>query len=283
MSKTCLMTIKNKYTILTKAEKRIADYILNNSEDVVKMSVEKLAENSLSAKSAVIRCCKSLGFDGYSDLKLALAVDLSKNKQFNYVPYIYPEDECGDILDKVFSANVKTLHDTSEKIDRATLKKVIDLLSDANMIYIYAVGTSAAIANDFQYRMMQLGYNVVCYTDAPSMKISTLNIKKGDVAIGISHSGRTIATIEALRLASQAQAETVCVTSYPDSLITKECHYAVEIFSDEIQYPIEAISARIGHISVLDTIVVALSAKDYENAFERSAKSHELVNTIRYN
>ncbi len=283
MEKSCFITIKNKYETLTKAEKKVADYVLENSEAVVKMSVEKLAEKSGCAKSAVIRCCKSLSFEGYSDFKLALAVDLSKNKQFNYVPYIYPDDKCGEILNKVFSANIKTLHDTAENIDMTMLSNVVDLLAAANMIYVYAIGTSAAIANDFQYRMMQLGYNIVCYTDVPSMKISTLNIKKGDVAIGISHSGRTVATIEALRLASQAQAQTVCITSYPESQITKECRYAIEIYSDEIQYPIEAISARIAHISVLDAIVVALSARDYEKAFERSAKSHELINTIRYN
>jgi len=283
MNTSCMITLKNKYAFLTNAEKRIADYILENSDAVVKMPVEKLAEEAGTAKSAVIRCCKSLGFDGYSDLKLALAVDLSKNKKFNYVPYIYPEDNASDILDKVFSANVKTLHDTAERLDRNNLQNVVNTLASANIIYIYAIGTSAAIACDFQYRLMQLGYTAICYTDAPSMKISTLNIKSGDVAIGISHSGRTIATIEAMQLAREAGAKTICVTSYRESLITQNSDFSIEIFSDEIQYPIEAISSRIAHISVLDAIVVALSASDYENAFERFAKSHELINTGRYN
>ena len=282
MDASCLIAIKNKYGTLTNAEKRIADFILENREAVIKMSAEKLAENANTAKSAVVRCCKSLGFEGYSQLKLALAVDLSKNKQFNYVPYIYPHDGVGDILDKVFSANVKTLHDTAEKIDRECIEKVVDLLAGANMIYIYGMGTSSGIVNDFQYRLMQLGYNAISYTDVPSMKISTLNIKHGDVAIGISHSGRTVATVEVLALAKESGAETVCITSYPLSPITKVCDYSVEVFSDEIQYPMEAISARIAHMSITDAIAVALSAKDYENAFERSAKTHELINTVRY-
>ena len=282
MSVSCLIAIKNKYSTLTNAEKRIADYITQNSEAVVGMSAEKLSENAACAKSAVVRCCKSLGFAGYSELKIALAVDLSKNKRFNYVPYIYPNDNASDILDKVFSANVKTLHDTAEKLDRRTLQEVVDVLSQAGMIYVYGIGTSAALVNDFQYRLMQFGFNVVCYTDVPSMKVSTLNIKKGDVAIGISHSGRTVATVEALCLAREAGAKTVCITSYPESRITRESDFSIEIFSDEIQYPMEAISARIAHISVCDAIVVALSAKDYEGAFKRSLKSHELTNTIRY-
>lgn len=279
----CLLTIKNKYRTLTKTEKKIADYILQNSEQVITMSVGELAENASAAKSAVIRCCKSLGFGGYSELKIALAIELSKNKQLNYVPYIYPDDNASDILDKVFSANVKTLHDTAEKINRKTVQSVVDLLYSAKTIYIYGIGTSAAIVNDFQYRIMQLGYTALCFTDVPSMKISTMNIKKGDTAIGISHSGRTVATIEALRLAGQNGADTVCITSYPGSRITQECKYSIEVFTDEIQYPIEAVSARIAHISVIDAVTIALSAKKYEDALERSKTAHDLVNTIRYN
>lgn len=282
MNNFCLMNIKNKYHSLTKTEKKVAEYILKNSENVVKMSVDELSQNCGAVKSAVIRCCKSLGFSGYSELKIALAVELSKNKQLNYVPYIYPEDNVSDILDKVFSANVKTLHDTAENINRQLLNKVTEVLAKADMIYIYGIGTSAAIVNDFQYRLMQLGYRAVCYTDVALMKISTLNIKKGDAAIGISHSGRTVATIDTIKLAKEHGAETICITSYPESLITDECDYPIEVFTDEIQYPVEAVSARIAHISVIDAITIALSAKDYENAVERAAKSHELIDSVRY-
>ncbi len=278
----CLNAIKNHYNALTATEKKVADYILKNCDRVITMSVAELAENSCVVKSAIIRCCKSLGFEGYAELKMALAMELSKNKQLNYTPYIYPTDDAATILDKIFSANVKTLHDTAEKLDRVLLQNVVDLLDHAHTIYIYGIGTSAAIVSDFQYRIMQLGYTAFCYTDVPSMKISTLNIRKGDVAIGISHSGRTIATIEALELAKANGADTVCITSYPGSPITKAADHPVEIYCDEIQYPMEAISARIAHISVIDAITIALSARHYESAQKRAQAAHALVNTIRF-
>ena len=278
----CLMSIKNNYKKLTDAEKKVADYIVKNSSEVIVMSISELSEKSNSAKSAVIRCCKSLGFNGYSDLKISLAMELSKNKQLNYTPYISPDDNAGDILDKVFSANVKALHDTAEKTDRKVLQNVVDLLSLAKTVYIYGIGTSASLAREFQYRLMQFGYTAIYYTDVPSMKISTMNIKKGDVAIGISHSGRTIATVDALKLADNMGADTVCITSYPESEITKVSDYSIEIFSDEIQYPVEAVSARIAHLSIIDAICIALSAKNYESAIIRAKNAHDLVNTIRH-
>lgn len=278
----CLLTIKNNYASLTSTEQIVADYILHNSSEVIHMPINTFAENAGVVKSAIIRCCKSLGFDGYSDMKISLAMEVSRNKKLNYTPYIEQSDDAGTILDKIFSANVKTLHDTAEKINRDVLQKAVDLLDSANVIYIYAIGTSAGIAGEFQYRLMQIGKTAICVNDVPSMKVSTLNIKKGDVAVAISHTGRTVATIEALQLAKASGAKTLCITSYPGSEITQNADYSIEIYSDEIDYPMEAISSRIAHLSVIDTLTIALSAKNYDNAQERAKKTRSLVETIRH-
>lgn len=246
------------------------------------MSVAEFSQAADMAKSAVIRFCKSAGFEGFSDFKISLAMELSKNKKLNYTPYIFPDDTVSDIFDKVFSANVKTLHDTAENIKREVLEKVVSALSDANSIYIYGIGTSRAMAEDFQYRLMQLGKTAFCYSDVVSMKISSLNITKGDIAIGISHSGRTIATVDALKAAKDNGALTICITSHHQSPITKVSLLPIEIYSDEVEYPIEALSARIAHISVIDAITTALSAKDYDKTLERSIDSSKIINTIRY-
>ena len=114
----CLSVIKVKYDTLTGKEKMVADFILSNYEKVISMPIAELAEEAGVIKSVVVRCCKSLGFSGYSELKISLATELARNKEFNYVPYIDAEDNSGDILDKIFSANIKTLHDTAARIDR---------------------------------------------------------------------------------------------------------------------------------------------------------------------
>ena len=280
--KLCLAVIKSNYNNLTSKEKLVADYILNNFEKIVTMSVNELSNNAGVVKSVVIRCCKTLGFSGYSEFKIALAGELAKNKEFNFVPYIDKADNCGDVLDKIFSANIKTLNDTALGIDRNVLKNLIDELQKANKIFIYGVGTSSGIVNDFQYRLMQLGFTAFCITDVASMKVSALNIKSGDVAIGISNSGRTFATVDALKLARENGAKTACLTSFSNSAIIKQSDFPLVIYSDEIEYPIEAISSRIAHISVLDSILISLSAQKYEQAVERSAKTRILLDGIRY-
>ena len=186
------------------------------------------------------------------------------------------------IVEKVFSANVKTLHDTADELNISTVEKIVDVIDSSNVIYVYGIGTSAIIAADFQYRLTQIGYTAICFTDVPSMKVSTLNIKEGDFAFGVSNSGQTVATTDALTLAKEMGAKTACITGFPDSLITKICDLPLVISSEEIQYPIEAISSRIAQISVLDSIIISLSARHFEDAVNRSKRTREFVDSGRY-
>lgn len=282
MSKPCLSTIKTKYSELTNKEKQLAEYILNNYEDVILMSTSRLAQNADVTKSVIVRLCQTLGFSGYTEFKLMLSRELARNEQFSFTPYISKTDSTDEIFDKVFASNIKTLHDTALGIDREVLNQAVCALEGAANIYIYGVGTSAGIVTDFQYRLMQIGLNAFCFTDIGNMRVSILNIKEGDAAIGISNSGNTIATVDTLRLAGQSGAKTVCITSYPNSEIVKISDYPLVIKTDEIQYPIEAISSRIAHISVIDSIAISLSARHYDKAAERAAKTHDIINSIRY-
>lgn len=199
-----------------------------------------------------------------------------------FTPHISKDDAPKKILGKIFASNIKTLHDTAEGIDTEIFTAAVDALYNAHSIYVYGIGTSAGIACDFQYRLTEIGLSAFFFTDVANMRVSALNIREGDAAIGISNSGRTAATADALALAREHGAKTVCVTSYPKCELVKNSDYPIVIKTDEIQYPTEGISARIAHISVLDSLAVSLSAKDFDRAVRRSAKIHDLIDELRY-
>lgn len=273
--------IQNRYHQLTSAEKKIADYLLHHQETVVGMSIGELAEKAQVAKSAIVRCCKSLGFEGYSQLKLALAAECSRNKQLNYTPYIYHDDSPHTIMDKVFSANVKALHDTSASLKPEVIEEVLTQLHRARQIYLYGVGTSASMVTELQYRLMQLGYTAFAFTDPGTMKISTMNIDHRDVAFGISYSGRTIATTQTMELARAAGAKTICITSYPESPIAKTCELSIPVFCDEVRYPVEAMSAKIAQLSLIYALTTALSSINRDDTLQRAKRTRELIDSIR--
>lgn len=270
------------YDALTPAEKSIADYILQYPSETVQLSASSLAKRAGTAPSAVVRFCKSVGFEGFSAFKVQLAVELSRQAPSSYMASVEPTDSASTVLDKIFTANVKALQDTLSRIDRKAFTEVAALLSNANTIHIYGVGTSAPMVYELHHRLMLLGFQVHNYTDLVSVRLSTMNLKPGDVAFGISHTGRTETTVDALTLSKEAGAATVCLTSYAGSPITQISDHVLTVFCDETRYPVEASSARIAQTCVIDALVAVLSTMCYEKATQRSRQMHDLLEAVRY-
>lgn len=282
MSDSFMPQIRRHYPSLTNAEKSLADYILQYPSEAVDLSAAALAARAGTAPSAVIRFCKSLGYDGFSAFKLQLAVELSRQTPSSYMSSVEPGDSSRVILDKIFAANIKALQDTAARLDKKAFDSTVELLSRARCIYIYGVGTSAGMVGELQHRLMVLGYQAHGYTDSVSMRLSTMNLTAQDVAFGISHTGRTAATADTLALAKAAGAATVCLTSYSGSPITESSDHVLTVFCDETQYPIEATSARIAQTGVIDALVAALSARNYADSTQRSKQIRDLIEPIRY-
>ena len=65
-----LLNIESLYSELAVAEKRIANYILNNKKDVIHLSVTEVAEDSKTSASNVVRTCVKLKvIEGFKILK----------------------------------------------------------------------------------------------------------------------------------------------------------------------------------------------------------------------
>lgn len=218
-----MQLIKNNYSSLTSVEKRICDYLTENYEKIPQLTAQAAAAGAGVAKSAVVRCSRSLGFKGFSELKDRAAVECVKNEKLNYCPYISPEDGHRQILGKVFAATVKTLNDTAEKLDFDMAEQFVAALGTAENIYIYGVGTSA----------------------------------------------------------KQGGALTACITANAESPVMRLCDIPLAVYSDEINYPIEPMSARIAQISLINALVIMLSSDKYEETLERSRRMHELVDRVR--
>ena len=278
---TFLSQISHRSPDLTPAEKKLADYVLIYPSETVKLSASALARQAGTAASAVVRFCRSLGYQGFSDFKLHLAVSLSHQAPASYMSGAAREDSSSLVLDKIFAANIKALRDTASRIDRAAFAAAVECLLSSRCIHIYGVGTSAGMVGELQHRLMILGLRSQGFTDIAAMRLSTMNLGPGDVAVGISHSGKTAATLDAMELSRAAGAGTICLTSYSGSPITALSDHVLTVFCDETQYPIEAASARIAQTGVIDALVAALSVRRYDESILRSARIHDLMEDIR--
>lgn len=277
-----LLEIHNRYDQLTDTERKIANTVLIAPQDAVKMTVKELAQHSGTVPSAVVRFCKSIGATGFSDFKICLSAELGGKASAASMLPVSDGDAPQQVFEKVFTSGINTLQDTLSMIDFSQAETIVRLLQQSTRVVFFGVGTSSVIATDAQYRFAQLGIATSACTDILFMNVTAANLKADDVAVCISHSGSTKATVDAMRRAKKAGATTVAISSFAHSPLAKESGYKLIAFSDDKNYPVEAVSARIAHLCILDALMMSLAARKYETLQSRIAERNEVLSQMRY-
>ena len=279
-----IQQIKRLYCNLTSAERRIATYVIESPQEVTRLTVHQLAKNCDVASSAVIRFCKSIQLQGFSDLKIELARELGskREEQKNAIPSVEHESGTEGVVRKVFNAGMYTLQDTLDKLDFSKIEKMSEVLVRAKHIFLFGIGTSSTVVTDAQYRLSQLGLWATACTDILLMGVTAANLEEGDVVLAISHSGRTKAVVDAVRLAKKKGATVLAITSFTDSFLYKESDVAATVFADEVTYPVEAVSARVAHICLVDSLAMLLATYNYDSFANHIKSRNDVLEGIRY-
>ena len=276
--------IKRLYCNLTSAERKVATHVIESPHEVTGLTVHQLAEKCDVASSAVIRFCKSVQLSGFSELKIELARELGskKEEQKNTLPSVEPESGTEGVVRKVFSAGMQTLQDTLDMLDFSKVEKMSELLVRAKHIFLFGIGTSSTVVTDAQYRLSQLGLWATACTDILLMGVTAANLDEGDVVLAISHSGRTKAVVDAVRLAKKKGATVMAITSFKDSILYEESDVAATVFADEVTYPVEAVSARVAHICLVDSLAMLLATHNYDSFADHIKSRNDVLEGIRY-
>jgi len=274
--------IKNLYQELTEREQRIASYVLAEPEKVTHMTAKELASECSTVPSAVIGFCKSIGVDGFSKFKILLSRDVGKTDSTEPLPAFDKDDDTQAVFSKVFNSGINTLSDTLRMLDFENIKEITKKLFEAERIFIFGVGTSSVVAIDANYRFSQFGFHAYAYTDILFMNVMAVNMNPGDVAIGISHSGRTKVVVDAIRHAKKAGAGTIALCSFSGSPLCRESDYSISVYADEENYPVEAVSARVAHMCIIDAIMMTLATMKYDDFSEYITKRNQILSEIRY-
>ena len=252
-----LVRLRHGLEALTPALQRVARYAAEHPEAVIYQTVTELADASGAGEASVIRACRDLGYSGFQDFKLALAVDLAgRGVAQPEAAGAVPHDTIG-IINFAAYVSKEALDATAGILDPDAVDRVTAAIGSAPRIEVYGVGASGITAQDFAYKFLRLGLPVVAILDPHLAAMSAANLPAGAVAIGISRSGSTMDTIVALQTARAVGAYTVALTHRARSAIT---------FADAILYtsspesPLSggAVSSKVGQLLVLEVLFTAL-------------------------
>lgn len=276
----CLPVLRSMYAELTKAEQKIADFILEHSADVIHMTISELAEAAASADATIFRLSKKLGFTGFQGLKIALAGDLFSPLE-SVDREVDPHDSVESFPQKIFHNITEGLQDTLKILDYQELQKAIDALSATKHLSIYGSGGSAIIAADIEHRFMRFGIPVRAYSDPHMQLTSATLLKPGDVVIAVSHSGANIDVLNSVELAKKSAATIIAITSYMKSPLSLAADIALHGMAREIRYRSEAMASRLIHLAIVDLLYTGIMLKNPSQLIENMNKVRLAISSRR--
>lgn len=270
----CREQIIHKLPLLTKTERKIAEYVLNNYELILRYSVAELAHETGVSDATVVRFCRSVGYLGYQDFKIHLAGDLiPQEQQLN--PTITRDDDTQTICRKTFTAEINVLQATLINLDFAVIEKIAEKISRAGQLIILGTGGSQVVAMDAQHKFLKVGIRCFVYEDIDLQLMSSCLVGEGDVVICISFSGGNRNVINCLKYAKDAGAYTVGILSQIKSPIVRQKLLDAVVYSafDETIFQSESVSTRIAQLAILDSIVSKVAFMEYDRSLDAIQKT----------
>lgn len=244
---------------LTPIEIEIGAYILDNLELVPEMSIMDLACNINGSKSAVHRFCKKIGFDGFNDLKVAAARDLTESRSSSeLIDVNYPFTETDGpqpIARKLARLYETAIQDTYRHINFIQVQQVARLLNQAGGIDIYTHAHNMNVAENFQDKMLTIGRRVNCPHGFYNQRATVLASSSDRVAIILSYSGRATFIWPILQVLTRKKIPVILIGKTGSNLYPQYVTHALSISSQEnLRDRISQFSSHIAMQYMLDVI-----------------------------
>lgn len=261
--------------------KKIADFILAQPDEVVHMSVTEVAEGAGASDGSVVGFCQQLGAKGFQDLKIALARDLVEPVQFIHED-LNPIDDAATVIQKIFHSDIQALQDTLKVLDPAAMAQAVTLILAAKRVEFYGIGSATPVAVDAHYRMLRIGISCSVYTDSHVQAVSASLTDPDVVTVTISHSGSTVETLAATRLAKEAGAKTIVITNFGKSPIQQYADVVLYTAARETAFRTEAMTSRIAELSIVDALNACVALASYEKSLETIGTTFDVLSTKRF-
>ncbi|CUO41768.1 RpiR family transcriptional regulator [Clostridium disporicum] len=276
----CIFKIKEGFNSFTNTEKKLANYILKNKEEVVNLSAQELSDKADISPAAVVRFSKTLGYKGFTALKVDLAKDRDERENDTSV-IISEDDSINDIIRKVKVSNTSSIDETIGLLNVDTINNIVEAMVNAKRIYLFGIGASGIVAMDLQQKLLRINKNSLYQMDPHTQISSSVHITNEDVAIGISYSGETKEVNTPLKIAKENGAKTIAITRYNKNSLSKIADYSVYLPNDEKDLRVGAITSRIDALTIVDILYLGVAKNDFERTKRDIKKTRDIINRIK--
>lgn len=251
-----LLDIQSAYNQFTKAEKKVADFVLKQPEQVIFMSISDLSEACKVADASVHRFCRTMKLKGYQEFKMKVSISLHANQNSERGLHVR-ENHSNSIVElaaRIMNHSITALKETNALLDEKQLEKTLCLMQEAVNIYFFGIGDSLLTAQEANNKFMRITRKVHCITDPHMQAMSAAMADSSDLIIIISYSGATKDNIHVAQLAKEAGARIAAITRFVKSPLTAYADAVLLCGSNEDPLDGGSMSTKLGQLYLVDIL-----------------------------
>ena len=280
-------SIMSHYTTMTKTEKKIADYVLANSENIQYSAIATFARDCGVGEASVFRFCQRMGMGGYNEFKLAIARSLiaqgisNANSRANpssmnaiALGKVSSEDTFPDLCRKLLNTQISALNQTIELADESSYAKAADQLAQSERVFCFGQGNSLVMAMIAWSKFISISPKFIIAEDSHLQITYASLMNRNDVLLFFSYSGATRDMIETFRTVKESGAKIILVTRYQDSPGARLADTVLLCGSNEGPLQIGSMAAKAAQLLVIDILFNKywlMNEKENEMMLEKSA------------
>ena len=257
--KDLLIRIREKFTKLSKGQKLIAGYVMNNYDKVAFMTASKLGDKVGVSESTVVRFANALDYKGYPDLQKELQ-ELIKTKlttvQRLDLSNSYSEE---GFFKKVMQADVDNILKTIDELNTKSFNEVVKSILEAKKVYVFGLRSSTVIVQYFSYYLNFILDNVrIVPSSINDIFDQFINIGKEDVLIGITFPRYSKKTLEVMEFVKNKGAKIIGITDSQFSPVSEIADITLTAKSNMTSF----VDSLVAPISLINALIIALGMKE---------------------
>ncbi len=261
---------------LKRAQRRIAEAVLDDPEQFVSHSISELAATYGVSAGSIVIFCKSLGLRGFPALKIAIARELSEPVLLSGQSF-HPQTGFPSILEEVFERHVESLRQTFKLNTTDSFETAVKYLLKAKRIVLFSIGLSYPIAYSLYGRLRFIGLPAFIEFDSHLQLAWAAEIRRGDVALAVSVAGNTRETVECLRLAKDRGATTICITNSVGSPLSAAADISLYAAPSAVKYFQAPLASRVTQLVLADVLLVLIGQRRRRQVLTHIRRAEEYL------
>lgn len=276
-----LLRIRQLYPTLAQNDRKLADFLLNNPEQVSHLSSQKLAQQTGVSQSAVVKFAQKLGYKGFPALKQALSeIVMAPEQAVTLHNQILSTDSLKIVGEKLLAEKTAALRATLDINNEQRLTEALEMLRSARRVILTGLGASGLVAKDLAYKLLNIGVMAVSEADMHAQLAVVQGLDARDLLLAISFSGERREINLAAEEAQRCGAKVLALTSFTPNSLQQRADHCLYTISEEPAIRSAAISSSTAQYALTDLLFMAMIQQDLENAQGNIKHSAALVKKL---